>query len=324
VSSLLLPDPVRPMLASAGRTPTTAGWAFEFMWDGVRAIVAVGGGRLRLTSRNGKDVTAGYPEIAVTGLGGGRSLLLDGELVALNRQGRPDFRLLQHRMHIRVPDPALLARVPVSLYVFDLLEVDGRQLLQEPYDLRRERLLELGLDRVPRVGVPPAFTDVAGERLLGVARAHGLAGVVAKRRTSRYDPGRRSPYWVKTALLNTQEVIVGGWTAGEGRHAPTLGALLLGAHDTDGRLRYLGHVGTGFTEAMLRETLAQLEPLRRPGSPFDEQVPREHARHARWVQPVLVGEVEFRTLTHDGRLRHAVWRGLRPDLDPGEILLPSR
>jgi len=312
------------MLASAGQPPTTAGWAFEFMWDGVRAIVAVGGGRLRLTSRNGNDVTASYPEIAVTGIGGGRSLLLDGELVALNRQGRPDFRLLQHRMHIRVPDLALLARVPVSLYVFDLLEVDGRQLLQEPYDLRRERLLELGLDRVPRVGVPSAFTDVAGERLLGVARAHGLAGVVAKRRTSRYDPGRRSPHWVKTALLNTQEVIVGGWTAGEGRRAATLGALLLGAHDTDGRLRYLGHVGTGFTEAMLRDTLAQLEPLRQPGSPFDEQIPREHARHARWVQPVLVGEVEYRTLTHDGRLWHAAWRGLRPDRDPGEIFLPSR
>ena len=312
------------MLASAGRPPATAGWAFEFMWDGVRAVVAAGGGRLRLTSRNGDDMTGGYPEIAVTGIGGGRSLLLDGELIALNRQGRPDFGMLQHRMHIRAPDPALLARVPVSLYVFDVLEVDGRQVMGEPYDLRRERLLELGLDRVPRVGVPPAFTDVAGERLLGVARAHGLDGVVAKRRTSRYEPGRRSPSWVKTALLNTQEAIVGGWTAGEGGRAATLGALLLGARDTGGRLRYLGHVETGFTEETLRGTLAQLEPLRRPDSPFDEEVPGEQARKARWVQPVLVGEVEYRTLTHDGRLRHAAWRGLRPDRDPGEVLLPSR
>jgi bifunctional non-homologous end joining protein LigD len=148
--------------------------------------------------------------------------------------------------------------------------------------------------------------------------------VVAKRRSSRYEPGRRSAAWVKTALLNTQEVLIGGWTAGEGRRRNTLGALLLGARDADGRLRYLGNVGTGFTEQMLRDLLARLEPLARDASPFADAVPREHARGVRWVSPRLVGEVEYRNLTADRRLRHASWRGLRPDRDPGEIVVDVR
>lgn len=316
------PDPVRPMLAVSGPPPaTTAGWAVEFKWDGVRAVVAAAGDTVRLASRNGNDVTRGYPEIAGAGLGAGRSLLLDGELVALGEGGRPDFGRLQQRMHVRSPGPELLARVPVSLYVFDVLEVDGERLVREPYDARRERLLALGLDAAAGVAVPPSYTDLAGEQLLEVAREHGLEGIVAKRRASRYEPGRRSTAWVKTALLTTQEVVVAGWTSGEGRRSGTVGALLLGAYDGDGRLRFLGHVGTGFTGAMLTDLLARLQPLRRPDSPFDEDVPREHARRAQWVHPRLVGEVVFRMRTTDGRLRHAAWRGLRPDRDPGEVVL---
>ena len=123
-----------------------------------------------------------------------------------------------------------------------------------------------------------------------------------------------------TALLTTREVLVGGWTTGEGRRSNTLGALLLGARDAEGRLRYLGNVGTGFTEQMLHDLLGRLEPLRRDGSPFDEPVPREHARGVRWVRPELVGEVQYRTLTSDNRLRHAAWRGVRPDRDADEVL----
>jgi ATP dependent DNA ligase C terminal region len=130
------------------------------------------------------------------------------------------------------------------------------------------------------------------------------------------------PAWIKTALLNTQEVVIGGWSPGQGRRARTLGALLLGAHDSQGRLRYLGQVGTGFAETMLAELVRQLRPLHRPDSPFDEPVPREHARDARCVQPQLVGEVVYRTLTPEGRLRHAAWRGLRPDRDADEIKAP--
>lgn len=316
-----LPGLVRPMLATAGEPPGGAGWAFEFKWDGVRAIVATAGDDARIASRNGNDVTGGYPEIVEARPGRGRSMLLDGEIVALDTAGRPGFGLLQQRMHVRGPTAELLERVPVSLYVFDVLEIDGESLLRAPYDLRQERLRALGLDASPRISVPPSFTDVTGQQLLDVARAHALEGIVAKRRTSRYDPGRRSAAWVKTALLSAQEVIIGGWTPGQGRRGSTLGALLLGVHDRAGRLRYVGNVGTGFTDAMLRDLVGRLEPLHRDASPFDEQVPREHARGVRWVRPQLVGEVQYRTLTTDARLRHAAWRGLRPDREPGEVVL---
>ncbi|MCW0213915.1 MAG: DNA ligase D [Pseudonocardia sp.] len=315
-----LPDPVRPMLAVAGPPPVGEGWAFEFKWDGVRAIVAVSGDAVRITSRNGNDVTGGYPDL-VAGLHSDRPLLLDGEIVAADAAGRPDFGLLQQRMHVRGPSAELVSAVPVSLYLFDLLVDGDRSLLREPYDERRAALLDLRPGGAPLVSVPPAFPDVTGAELLEVARGHGLEGIVAKRRTARYEAGRRSTAWTKTALLSTQEVVLAGWTPGEGRRASTLGALLLGARDDEGLLRFLGHVGTGFTDATLHMLLDRLEPLRRTDSPFDETVPREFARRARWAEPRLVGEVEYRTMTHDGRLRHAVWRGLRPDRDPEEIRL---
>jgi len=311
---------LRPMLATAGVPPVGAGWAVEFKWDGVRALVHIRDGAVRLVSRNGNDVTGGYPEL-VGAIPTDRDLLLDGEIVALDAGGRPDFGLLQHRMHVRAPSVALLAEVPVELYVFDLLEVDGRAVTAESYDTRRERLGELGIDAWRRVSVPPAFTDITPAQGLEVARAHRLEGIVAKRRSARYEPGRRSGAWVKTALFHPQEVVLGGWTAGKGNRGSTLGALLMGAYDEEGRLRYLGNVGSGFSEAALRGLLDLLRPLSRVDSPFDDEVPRELRRGVTWLEPEVVGEVEYRTLTHDRRLRHTVWRGLRPDRDPAEIVL---
>jgi bifunctional non-homologous end joining protein LigD len=317
----ILPEPVMPMLATAGRVPHGPGWAFEFKWDGVRAVVAAAGDHVQLTSRLGNDVTAGYPELAGIGaVTGGRPVLLDGEIVVLDTAGRPNFGLLQDRMHVRNPSPELRARLPVSFYAFDVLHLDGSSLLASPYDERRARLLALG--PAARVLVPPAFTDIDGDQVLAVAEQHGLEGIVAKRRAGRYEPGRRSSGWVKTALVRTQEVLVGGFTAGEGRRTGALGSLLLGAY-ADGALRYLGHVGTGFSDAVLDDLTARLRRLTRPTSPFDEVVPREHARKAHWVEPVLVGEVEYRLVTRDGRLRHASWRGLRPDRTPESVTMPA-
>jgi bifunctional non-homologous end joining protein LigD len=319
-----LPEPVKPMLACAGAPPSGTGWAFEFKWDGVRAIAAVAGDRSRLYSRNGNDITDGYPELAaLRGLIGARRVLLDGEIVTMGAAGRPDFGLLQQRMHVRTPSPALLARVPISYYVFDLLDLDGNRLLARSYQQRRDALAALDLDAgSPLIRVPPNYTNVNGAQLLDVARQHGLEGVIGKRLRSRYEPGRRSPSWIKTALFHTQEVLVGGWTAGQGARADTLGALLLGAHDELGRLRYLGDVGTGFTEQMLGDLLVRLTALERPDSPFDDPVPRDHARRARWVRPELVGEVEYRAVTADRRLRHTAWRGLRADKDPAQVTFP--
>lgn len=310
------------MLAVAGDPPAGPGWAVEFKWDGVRAVVAAAGDRVRAQSRVGNDITAGYPELRGLGAAlGGRAALLDGELVALDAAGRPDFGMLQHRMHVRAPSAELVARIPVSYLVFDILALDGAGLLAEPYDRRRELLDALAPDG-PRVRLPAAALDVPAAQMLEVARAHGLEGVVAKRRAARYTPGRRSPSWVKTALLQTQEVVIGGWTAGEGRRTRTFGALLVGAFDDGGRLRYLGHVGTGFTEASLGALLARMTPLAAAASPFDDDVPPPEARKARWLHPELVGEVVYRNLTHDQRLRAASWRGLRPDRSPSEARLP--
>jgi bifunctional non-homologous end joining protein LigD len=320
-----LPGLVRPMLATPGALPVGPGWAVEFKWDGIRAIVAAGGGRVRVWSRNANDVTNSYPELvdgptaaALAGLG---SLLVDGEIVALDHRGRPEFTRLAQRMHVRAPTGDLVARVPVLLYVFDLLDLHGRSLLGEAYDDRRAELTALHLDSAPHVAVPPSYTDVTAAQLMEVARAHRLEGVVSKRRRSRYEPGRRSPAWVKTPLLNTQEVLVGGWTPGQGRRAGTIGALLLGAFDGQGQLRYLGHVGTGFTDVALDLLTKKLAPLAQSESAFDEEIPAVEARAARWVRPSLVGEVVYRTLTPDHRLRHASWRGLRPDRDPEEVVL---
>jgi len=315
------------MLASAGAPPSGPGWAFEFKWDGVRAIAAAAGEALRLYSRNGNDITGGYPELAtLCGLIGQRRVLLDGEIVTLGAAGRPDFGLLQQRMHVRSPSPELVARVPICYYVFDLLDLDGQALLTRSYQQRRELLAGLDLDTGgPLIRVPPNYVDVSGvtgRQLLEVAGQHGLEGVVGKRLRSRYEPGRRSPAWIKTALFHAQEVVVGGWTAGQGGRAGTVGALLLGAYDEQRRLRYLGDVGTGFTERMLADLLVRLTELEQPGSPFDEPVPRDHARRARWVRPELVGEVEYRAVTLDRRLRHTSWRGLRADKDPAQVTFP--
>jgi bifunctional non-homologous end joining protein LigD len=310
------------MLATAGDPPSGPGWAFEFKWDGVRAVTGVAGSAVRAQSRLGNDITTGYPELAdLVDLLDDRQALLDGELVALDASGRPDFGTLQHRMHVREPAPELVERVPVTYLVFDLLHLDGTSLLREPWERRRELLEGLGLDGA-RVRVPPANPGVSGQQLLTVAKAHRLEGVVGKRRSSRYEPGRRSAAWIKTALLHTQEVVIGGWTTGEGRRASTIGALLLGAYDERGELRYLGHVGTGFTEAALQHLLGELTPREQPSSPFDEEVPRLEARKARWVRPELVGEVVYRVLTAEGRLRHAAWRGLRVDKRPEDAVLP--
>jgi bifunctional non-homologous end joining protein LigD len=310
------------MLATAGQPPSGPGWAFEFKWDGVRAVTGVAGSGVRAQSRLANDITSGYPELAdLVGLLDGRPVLLDGELVALDASGRPDFGTLQYRMHVREPSPDLVERVPVTYLVFDLLHLDGTSLINEPYDRRRELLEGLGLDG-GRVRVPPANREVPGAQLLQVAKAHRLEGVVGKRRNSRYEPGRRSTAWIKTAVLHTQEVVVGGWTAGEGRRANSIGALLLGAYDENDQLRYLGHVGTGFTDAALQHLKDELEAREQPTSPFDEEVPRPEARKARWARPDLVGEVVYRVITDEGRLRHAAWRGLRIDKRPEDARLP--
>jgi bifunctional non-homologous end joining protein LigD len=318
-------DSLRPMLATAGALPSGPGWAFEFKWDGVRAVVTVDASAarpIRAMSRNDRDFSASYPELdRLLAIADGTRLVLDGEIVALDAAGRPDFGLLQQRMHVQHPSPSLRRQTPASFFVFDVLELGDESLVDVPYRERRDRLEELGLERPPAVDVPPSFRDVAGDDLLAVARSQGLEGVVAKRLSSRYLPGRRSSDWVKVPLWKTVEVVVGGWQPGEGSRDGSLGSMLLGIYEAD-RLLYVGHVGTGFTQKTLRQLAAALAPIARDDSPFADAVPAPLARKARWVEPLLVGEVMFRSWTHDRRLRHSTWRGLRPDRDPAEVRGP--
>jgi bifunctional non-homologous end joining protein LigD len=310
------------MLATVGRLPAGSGWAYEFKWDGVRAVAYVEHDQVTVLSRSGRDVTSHYPEVqSLAGAFGVELIVLDGELVAFDPDGRPDFGVLQARMHVQHPRPDLVRAVPVTYFVFDLLVWDGKPLTQVPYHERRALLDQLELDTVDHVGVPPSFDEQSGESVLAAARQAGLEGVVAKRVTSTYEPGQRSSSWVKVPLLSTQEVVVGGWQPGEGRRAGGIGSLLLGIPGPDG-LVFVGHVGTGFSQATLADLAQRLRSIEQPDSPF-ASVPREHARHARWVRPSLVGEVEFRNWTRDRRLRAASWRGLRTDKSPDDVRLPS-
>jgi bifunctional non-homologous end joining protein LigD len=324
-----LPEHLAPMLATLGTLPPEsqdAAWAYEMKWDGVRALARIDGtvkGRqVRLLSRNDIDMAVSYPELATLGAAlRERRVLLDGEIVCLDAQGRPSFRRLQKRMHVGDPGAAaaLAASDPVVLLVFDLLHLDGRSLLGSPYTERREQLESLGL-AATAWQTPPAFAG-SGAEAVRVSKDQQLEGIVAKRITSRYTPGRRSPDWVKVKNLRTQEVVIGGWTPGNGRRAGMIGALLLGIPDGD-QLAYLGKVGTGFTDGMLRDLAADLEPLHRDTSPFRD-VPRADARNVSWVLPRLVGEVAFSEWTGDGRLRHPAWRGARPDKTAAEVVRES-
>jgi bifunctional non-homologous end joining protein LigD len=170
--------------------------------------------------------------------------------------------------------------------------------------------------------VPDSFVEDTPDRVVAAARDGAYEGVVAKRLASTYQPGRRSPDWIKAPFIHTQEVLIIGWTEGAGRRAGMIGALLVGVHDPDGVLSFAGGVGTGFTDAVLRDLQKRLAPLSRD-TPAAPDVPRSYARGAHWVEPVVVGEVEYRSWTEDGRLRHSSWRGLRPDRIPAEVIRPA-
>ena len=201
--------------------------------------------------------------------------------------------------------------------LFDVLELDGESLLDLTYDERRAVLAEL-VQPGPgsRLQVPPVF-DGDLEAAMETSELFGLEGVVAKRRSSRYLPGGRGDAWRKIKHSKTQEVVVGGWRPGQGRRAGGIGSLLMGVPTEDG-LHYVGRVGSGLNDRQLDDVQAALTPLARPTSPFSD-VPREDARDASWVEPVLVAEVSYGELTGPGRMRHPVWRGLRPDKAPDEV-----
>ncbi len=294
------------MLATAGALPAGPGWSYEFKWDGVRVLALFTGAPPDLFARSGAVVTAAYPEIADLRLPEGT--LVDGEMVVLDAAGRPSFTALAERMHVRERHRAarLAVTLPVTYMIFDLLFLDGEDCTGLPYRARRERLEELGLAG-PSWMVPPSFGD--GPATADAARENHLEGVVAKRDTSVYLPGSRSPDWVKVKFDRTGDYVIGGWRAGVRK----LGGLLVGVPTADG-LAFRGRVGGGIGAVAEKELLAALEPLAQRESPFAAgAVPREDSRGAHWVRPEMVVEVRYGNRTPDGRLRFPRYLRLRDD-----------
>ncbi|WP_280490326.1 non-homologous end-joining DNA ligase [Nocardia carnea] len=312
-----------PMLAVAGTAPDNPAWAIEMKFDGIRALSICRSQRCRIYSRNRREITSSFPEIAaaLTAQAGGRELILDGEIIAPGLDGAPSFGLLQRRMHVTRPSRALIAAVPAQLFLFDILADDGGDVTGLSYLDRRDRLQALGYTTAP-VQTPPYWLGIEADRLLTAARDTGLEGIMSKRIDSRYTPGRRSPHWIKTPIRHRTEGIVAGWTTGTGAFASTFGGLVLAAHRPDGQLVHIGNVGTGFTMAARRALRTRLDEIARTEPLFALTPGRVGAGAVHFVQPILVGSVEYREYS-GGSLRHPSWKGLRTDIAADEVEIPS-
>ncbi|MEA2332211.1 MAG: bifunctional non-ous end joining protein LigD [Thermoleophilaceae bacterium] len=313
-----MPDRIKPMLARPGELPRDErNWGFEVKWDGIRTVVFCDHGHIALQGRNFTDFTARYPEVRPLARElGARRVILDGEIVALDEQGRPSFERLQSRMHL-ASDSAVKRRMrdtPVTYVAFDVLYIDGRSTMARPYEERRELLEELELEGP--AWRAPAYHRGEGSALLGATRELGIEGIVAKRLDSTYEPGRRSSAWLKIKNVCEQDVVIGGWTPGEGGRSGRLGSLVCGVYDDD-RLVYVGKVGSGFTEQTLALLQRELEPLRRPDSPFTGRQP---PKGSIFVEPRLVARVELREWTRSGTMRAPSFKGLRDDVDPQDCV----
>lgn len=312
---------IAPMLATPGALPPTAQdarWAYETKQDGQRAVVYLpGDGSVVLRARSGEEITGAYPELLPLGAAlGATAAVLDGEVLALDEQGRADFQLLQSRMGLaHSPERAArrAAQVPVHLVLFDVMHLAGHALTGQTYTRRRARLEELGLAG-PFWSTPGALVG-HGAQALQATVDHGLEGLVCKRLDSVYEPGVRSRAWIKIRNMRGEDVVVGGWQPGKGRLTGLPGAVLVGQRDAAGRLRYVGGVGTGWSETERTELAALLRKHASDVCPFDPVPP---APGARWVLPRLVGEVRYSTRTRAGLLRQPSWLRLRPDLTPEE------
>ena len=324
-----VPDFVPPMLATMTEGAfDDPDWLFEIKWDGYRVQAVLRDGRVRLWTRNRVDAATYFPDLAgPADWIVAREAVVDGEVVALDADGRPDFSLLQDRTGLRgleaatgrrsreaaPPTPDERAAIPLAYMVFDLLHLDGSSLLDVPLE-ERKRLLHRVIRPHPVVRYASHVVG-EGEAFVLAAAERGLEGIVAKRRASRYEPGKRSRDWLKVKLRREQEMVVAGWLPGQGSHAD-LGSLIV-AVNADGRLRHAGQVGSGISDAMRRHLLEALEPLRRETSPLDP-VPR--LPDARWVDPRIVIRAEFAEWTSDGLLRQAAFKGIEVGKEPDAVV----
>jgi bifunctional non-homologous end joining protein LigD len=306
-----MPSRVEPMLATlAGQPFSDPNWLFEIKWDGVRALARIEDGDLALRSRNSIDITKRYPELAsLPNTLAAREAILDGEIVALDAQGHSGFERLQERMHVRAPGDSLLAQIPVVYFAFDLLYCDGYDLREAPL-LERKQLLQRLLFTTDRFRYADHQLEY-GKELFALAEQNGLEGIVAKRADSPYISDR-SPYWAKLKITKTVDAVIGGWTEARTTSLP-FGSLLLGLYQ-DKKLRFIGHVGSGFDGGKLKDLSSRLKELAAPSCPFD-MVPETNEKPS-WVSPDLVARVKFSGWTQEQVLRHPVFLTLREDARP--------
>ncbi|MGA8845988.1 MAG: non-homologous end-joining DNA ligase [Nocardioides sp.] len=305
---------MRPMLATKGdQVPLGPDWTHEVKWDGMRILAECGASQTRLRSRNDNDVTPAWPDVTSAALQG-RDAVVDGEIIALNEHGLPDFRTLQERMHVRARASVdrLVHRVPATFMAFDLLRLDGTDLTARPLAVRRELLVEALATSSWQV--PASYDD--GRMLHEATLAQGLEGIVSKRLDSRYRVGERSAHWLKFAHRHRGSYVVGGWRPQEGT-TDRLAALLVGEVTSDG-LFYRGRVGSGIGAKHGRALAEAVAGIARATSPFDDEVPRVDAAGSRWVEPVLVVDVDTHGRGHT-RLRQPSYQGLRLDLAADEL-----
>jgi bifunctional non-homologous end joining protein LigD len=330
-----MPSRIEPMLAKPGDVPESGSgeWAYEIKWDGVRVLSYADHGKWSMLSRRLEDVTPRYPELgAIAEALAEHAAVLDGEVVALDAEGRPRFQLIQSRMGLTSP-AAVKARMqeqPVDYVTFDLLHLDGRRVRDLPYLQRRELLEGLGLEG-PRWRTPRYRLD-GGAELLEAARRQGLEGIVAKRAESPYRPGKRTSEWIKTRVWRRQEFVIGGYIPGEGSRAKRVGSLLVGYYDKRAselkrgekqRLHFAGGVGSGLKEDDIDFLTRELRKRERAESPFEIGAPTgPKARYAVWCDPELACEVSWTEWTNDGTLRQPAFKGMRSadDKDPREVV----
>lgn len=309
-----MPRRISPMLATASKTipSNPKDYSFEYKWDGVRAITYWDQKHLIICSRNDNDITTRYPELhPIAAVLGRRSAILDGEIIAIDNDHRPNFGLLQQRMHVQ--DRSSIARlchiVPVTLMVFDLLYLDGRVLMHLPLLDRRAILEDLNL-LADAWQLSPAIPGEGGAMLESASQQH-LEGIIAKRADSIYEPGRRSAAWLKIKLISRQEFVIGGWIPEGQVNTRRVGALLVGYFDPRGRvLHYAGRVGTGFDATWHQRLTHELSQRATRFPPFAEPLGRAPIRY---VLPELVAEVEYRRWPVGGLLQQAAFKGLRTD-----------
>ncbi|HEY9783863.1 MAG TPA: DNA ligase D [Candidatus Obscuribacterales bacterium] len=308
------PTNLSPMLCYLVKDPfTREGWLFEPKLDGIRALAYIADGSVALESRRGLDLTGRYPALAEALLKQQDNLILDGEICALDEKGRPSFQLLQRRSGLTAQSDVSRAekKIPIVYYAFDILYADGKRLEKLPLKERKE-ILHSKLIECQSVRNVITLGTNGGDAFEAALHA-GLEGIVGKRIDSQYEVGRRSASWLKVKVTQSAEFLICGYTPGTGTRAKTFGSLLLGYYD-EGELKYAGGVGTGFTDAMLKDLMQKMKPLVQKTSPFNKKVPGK--ARAVWLTPKLVAEVKYAEWTHDKILRVPVFMRLREDIAP--------